>query len=108
MPRTVRSINLDLIRWLNLGHEPTAKLLAPVTNATYLSKMATGEMEIGDRKARAIERAAGLPPGWLDRDNVGHIQVSAVDYELLALLAPLDDAAKGALKTLLAAIRGGA
>ena len=63
MARTTRSKNLDLIRWLNFGHENTAKKLISLTNANYLSKMATGDMEISDHNARSIESTLKMPAG---------------------------------------------
>ena len=102
MTRTTRSRNLDLIRWLHFGHESTAKLLAPVTNANYLSRMATGEMEITDRKARSIERASALPPEWLDRDNIEILKMSSVDHQLCKLISMLSDKKKVSLLQFLA------
>lgn len=101
MPRTTRSRNLDLIRWLNFGHEPSAKKLSSVVNANYLSKMATGDMEIGDRKARAIEKTAELPMGWLDRDNIRILRMSPIEAQLHLLVAQLSEDSKMALATLL-------
>jgi hypothetical protein len=95
MPRTLRSNNLDLIRWMNYGHENTAEKLAPViSNAAYLSKMATGDMEISDRKARAIEKELNLPTGWMDRDNEAVLVTPSEDIAVLAGLAKLSSAAK--------------
>ena len=102
MVKTVRSRNLDLIRWLNYGHDSTAKLLAHVTNANYLSKMATGDMEIGDRKARSIERAAELPSEWLDRDNIAVLKMSALDFKIHRAVFSLSEEKKAALLTLVA------
>lgn len=97
MARTTRSRNLDLIRWLHHGHERTAKKLASVTNANYLSKMATAEMEVTDKKARSIEKALDLGAGWLDRDNVAILNMSPTEWELHQLIAALTDEVKAAL-----------
>ena len=105
MPRTTRSKNLDLIRWLNYGHENAAKKLSSVTNATYLSKMATGEMEIGDRKARSIERAADLPSSWLDRDNVAVLSMSPTEFELHQQVGRLPEETQVALLKVLSSGR---
>jgi len=95
MARTTRSTNLDLIRWMNFGHENTAKLLSSViSNAAYLSKMATGDMEITDRRARSIEKELGLPLGWMDRDNVAFLKTPKDDYSLLQAIARLPSEAK--------------
>ena len=101
MARTTRSVNLDLIRWLNLGHDSTAKLLSSVTNSNYLSKMATGDMEISDRKARSIERAAGLPQGWLDRNNIELLKMSLVEHQLHQVITALPQEKINALRALL-------
>ena len=101
MARTTRSQNLDLIRWLNFGHENTAKKLINLTNANYLSKMATGDMEISDHIARNIELTLNMPAGWLDRDNLSLINMSALDSELCQVAKSLSDASKTALLTLI-------
>ena len=82
MPRTIRSTNLDLIRWLNHGHESTADKLSALTNANYLSKMATGDMAIDDKMARSIESTLELPQGWMDRENLRILKMSAEAYQL--------------------------
>ena len=102
MARTVRSRNVDLIRWLNYGHESTAKLLIHVTNANYLSKMANGDMEIGDRKARSIERAAEMPSEWLDRDNVAVLKMSPLEFKIHRAVLSLSEEKKAALLALIA------
>lgn len=102
MAKTVRSKNLDLIRWLNYGHDSTAKLLTHVTNANYLSKMATGDMEIGDRKARSIERAANMPSEWLDRDNIAVLKMSPLEFKIHRAVASLSEEKKVALLALIA------
>tara|TARA_R110002072_G_scaffold139621_8_gene283408 strand:+ start:1379 stop:1696 length:318 start_codon:yes stop_codon:yes gene_type:complete len=94
MPRTIRSTNLDLIRWLNYGHESTANKLSALTNANYLSKMATGDMAIDDEMARSIESTLELPPGWMDRDNLGVLKMPVEAYKLSEAIRelPLRDA----------------
>ena len=101
MARTIRSRNLDLIRWLNYGHDSTAKLLASVTNPSYLSKMATGEMDISDRKARSIEKSANLPVDWLDRNNIDVLGMTQIEYKLHQVVVALSPERKNALLTLL-------
>ena len=104
MARTTRSTNLDLIRWLNFGHERTAKKLASViTNSAYLSKMATGDMEVSDRKARVIEKELNLPSGWMDRDNTAILKTPAEDLSLLQSLSKLSAEAKSVLHTFVVA-----
>jgi hypothetical protein len=76
MPQTIRSRNLDLIRWLNYGHEIISKKLSHITNPNYVSMMATGDMEISERRARLIEKAVELPAGWIDRDNISILKMS--------------------------------
>jgi len=90
-------MNLDLIRWLNYGHKNTAKKLSIVTNANYLSKMATGDMEIGDQEARTIEKTLTLPVGWLDRDNIAMLNLSATEFELHQLVIHLPNESRVAL-----------
>jgi hypothetical protein len=97
MTRTTRSKNLDLIRWLNFGHENTAKKLISLTNANYLSKMATGNMEISEHNARSIESVLKLPSGWLDRDNLALINMTTVDSDIYQATKALSDASKTAL-----------
>ena len=99
MARTTRSKNLDLIRWLNFGHENTAKKLISLTNANYLSKMATGDMEISDHNARSIESTLKMPSGWLDRDNLALINMTAIDSDIYQATKELPDEAKIALLT---------
>ncbi len=105
MPRTIRSRNLDLVRWLNYGHVNTAKKLALVTNANYLSKMATGDMEIGDRKARNVEKTLELPVGWMDRDNVALLKMTPTEFEIHRLVAKYPDDTKAALATFLSSLK---
>lgn len=105
MPRTIRSTNVDLIRWLNYGHDRTAQKLASVTNSTYLSKMATGDMAVSDRKARAIERALDLPAGWLDRDNIAIFKMSVPEFDLYQRVAELSDESRTALKVFLSSVQ---
>ena len=94
----IRSKNLDLIRWLNHGHENTAKKLAAIiTNTNYLSKMATGDMEISDRKARSIEKTLDLPTGWLDRNNVELLHMTYTEFKLHEQLDNCSDNAKDGL-----------
>lgn len=97
MTRTKRSKNLDLIRWLNLGHKNTARKLISLTNANYLSKMATGDMEITDHYARSIEKILKLPNGWLDRDNIELVNMSGIDSDLYQAITVLSDVTKVAL-----------
>lgn len=97
MPRTTRSTNIDLIRWLNYGHDNTAKKLAAVINANYLSKMATGDMEVTDKKARQIEKVFDLPAGWLDRDNIALLKINALDFDIHKIVLGYSDDAKNGL-----------
>ena len=89
MPSSTRSVNLDLIRWMNGGHKATSKKLASLTNSNYVSKMATGDMKIGDYEARRIENAFELPMGWVDRENVSMLRMSATDFELQRVVVAL-------------------
>lgn len=105
MARTTRSTNLDLIRWLNYGHEKTAEKLAGLTNANYLSKMATGDMAIGDHEAREIERILTLPVGWMDRDNTAMLAMTPTEFELYQLVKQYPDETKVALVGFLASMK---
>jgi hypothetical protein len=100
-----RSKNLDLIRWLNFGHENTAKKLVRLTNANYLSKMATGNMEISDHDARSIESILKMPSGWLDRDNVALINMTEIDSDIHQAMKELPDEAKIALLTFIRVLK---
>lgn len=101
MPQTTRSRNLDLIRWLNYGHENTVHKLSSVTNANYVSKMATGDMEISDQQVRLIEKAVELPIGWMDRDNLGVLKMSPTQAQIHVLVATLSEEKQLALLKLL-------
>ena len=101
MPLATRSLNLDLIRWLNRGHKHAVTVMASVTNAKYLSEMATGEREISDPIARGIETAADLPAGWLDRDNVSLLKMPSIQLEIHLLVCALSEEKQKALLTLL-------
>lgn len=102
MPQTTRSRNLDLIRWLNYGHDSTAKKLSHITNTNYVSKMATGDMEISDRRARLIEKAVDLPVGWMDRDNIAILKMTPIEAQIYQLVSTLPEEKKSALLKLLA------
>lgn len=108
MARTTRSKNLDLIRWLNFGHENTAKKLISLTNANYLSKMATGDMEISDHNARSIESTLKMPAGWLDRDNLALINMSAIDSDVFQAMKDIPDDAKVALLAFIRSLQASA
>jgi hypothetical protein len=63
--------------------------------------MAMGDMEIGDRKARSIERAAKLPAEWLDRDNIAILNMSLVEFDIHRAVASLTEQKKAALLALI-------
>ena len=92
MENANRSRNLDLIRWMNGGHNNTASEMSHIANANYVSKMATGEMKISNFDARRIEKSFQLPELWLDRDNLAWIKMDKENYELhkLLLVFPLE------------------
>jgi hypothetical protein len=80
---------------MNFGNDKTAKRLASVvSNAAYLSKLATGDMEISDRRARSIEKELGFPGGWMDRYNIGVLKTSAEDLAVLNAISQLSTEAK--------------
>ena len=97
MPRTIRSTNLDLIRWIHHGHKNTAKKLSSLTNGNYISKMATGDMEISDHDARRIEKILSLPDDWMDRDNTLMFSMSKVDFQIYSNLSSQSETAKEGL-----------
>ncbi len=105
MPTGPRSRNMDLIRWLNGGHKATAKKLSSLTNASYVSKMATGDMKINDYVARKIESRFELPHGWMDRENVTLLHLPNSDFELHQRIAMLPEAAKASLREFLSALK---
>ena len=76
-----------------------------VSNATYLSKMATGEMPIHDFEARAIEKRLNLPSGWMDRDSIAILNMSPEDHAILKLLEDISNEGKAALHTFIAATK---
>jgi hypothetical protein len=65
--------------------------------------MATGDMDISDRKARSIELALKLPEGWLDRDNIALLRMASSEYELHKILAGYPDDTRVALRSFLSA-----
>ncbi|XUO84835.1 hypothetical protein RVM27_03820 [Halomonas sp. KM007] len=71
------------------GHNNTAPKLASVANSSYISKMATGQMNISDYTARAIERALELPEGWMDRDNISILNMSLTQSQIHFLVSKL-------------------
>ncbi|GMU45948.1 MAG: hypothetical protein AMXMBFR26_07300 [Porticoccaceae bacterium] len=97
MPKTTRSLNLNLIRWLNGGHKNTSKMLSHVAHQGDISKMATGQMEISEWKARSIENALDLPDGWTDRDNISILKMSSIDVQIHRLVVALPEEKKSAL-----------
>lgn len=101
MPQAIRSQNFNLMRWLNGGHDYTAQKLSHLTNANYVSKMATGDMEISDDYARSIETAIEYPHGWLDRDNIAILKMSPVEVNIHLLVTTLSEEKKLALLELL-------
>ena len=107
MNKKIRVRNVDLIRWINYGQKNTAIKLYRVTNANYVSKMATGDMEISDRMARAIESELALPEGWIDRDNVEFLKTSKTDFQLTQMIVGLSPEVKTALSTLINSIQMG-
>ena len=95
MTRSTRSRNLDLLRWYHYGNENlSSKISRVVTNRTYVSKMCTDDMPIGDITARAIESVLGLPNGWLDRNTVVMVEMNELDWELHTKTSSLSDTAK--------------
>jgi hypothetical protein len=101
VPRSTRSNNFDLIRWMQGGHKPTCKKLEHLTNENYVSKMACGDMDISDSMARNIEKCFNMPDGWLDRNNEGVINISQIEFELLCVLREKSVTAKQGLLDLL-------
>ena len=97
MPTTIRSKNLDLIRWLNHGHKNAAKKLSNITNENYISQMATGDMQISDIDARQIEKELALPEGWMDRDNIELLAMSVTEFKIYSCLNNQPEIAKDGL-----------
>lgn len=102
MSKTTRSRNLDLIRWLHGGHNSTSKELSNIAHQGDISKMATGQMEISEWKARSMERAVDLPDGWMDRDNISILKMSLIEAQIHQLVATLPEEKQSALLKLLA------
>jgi hypothetical protein len=103
MPKTIRSNNLSLIRWLNHGHTNTSNKLNSITNSNYISKMTTGDMEISDYQAREIEKTLQLPSGWMDRDNAQLLKIDETEFKILSLLTDQSLVAKDGLLCFLSA-----
>lgn len=93
----IRAKNLDLIRWINGGQENTAAKLSDVTNYNYISKMATGDMEISDNQARKIERIMSLPNGWMDRENLSMLLMKEADFKIYTRIKEKTETAKNGL-----------
>jgi hypothetical protein len=98
---SVRSNNLDLIRWMERGHENTCNKLSHLFNAYQVSRMATGRQTISDSAARDIETSFALPKGWLDRNNIELLKMGSLDYEALQAIRPKSGNAKNGLVSLL-------
>ena len=96
MPRTNRSRNLDQNRWLNFGHENTAKRILRLTNANYLSKM-----------TRDIVSELDMPMGWPDRDNIDVIGMGMgkMEYESWKAMKSQSDESKSALLVFLRTLK---
>ena len=99
--QTIRATNLHLARDMNFGNTYTARKLSGVLNASYLSKMARGEMEICDFTARKVESKLELPIGWLDRDNNLFLRLTDEQCKLLTLAVSLPHLKQLALTALL-------
>lgn len=99
--KTIRATNLSLARYMNFGHNNTAHKVRRVVNSNYLSKMALGQMELGNYTAREIESALEYPSGWLDRDNVMLLKLTVEQYKLLNLVLDLPLPKQLALTSLL-------
>ena len=101
--KPIRANNLDLIRWINGGHQCTAQILKKsISNECLLSDLALGKKMISDYVARNIEKDINLPEGWLDRDNISFInKLTKNDFELANILLSLSDEAKEGLQKFL-------
>ncbi len=99
--KSIRATNLHLARDMNYGNTYTAHKLSGVLNASYLSKMARGEMDICDFTARKVESKLELPPGWLDRNNNQFLKLTDEQCKLLTLAMGLTRSKQLALTTLL-------
>jgi hypothetical protein len=92
-----RSTNLNLARWMKGRHEELANKLSNISNWTYISKMITGQREIPEHTARAIEQALKFPNGWMDRNNIGLIKMSELDFKIYGEIASLPEGRKEGL-----------
>ena len=99
--KTTRAINLSLARYMNSGHNRTADKVRRVVNSNYLSKMALGDMDVGNYTAVGIENALELPGGWLDRNNSMFLKLTEEQHQLLALVIDLPKSKQLSLATLL-------
>lgn len=99
--KTIRATNLHLARDMNSGNTYTARKLSGVLNASYLSKMARGEMDICDFTARMVESKLDLPIGWLDRNNNLFLKLTDEQCKLLTLAMDLPRSKQLALTALL-------
>lgn len=63
----------------------------------YVSQLASGGSSsrgIGDRTARKIERARGLPRGWMDQAHDSAVAPVALELQLIQMFKALPTAAK--------------
>jgi hypothetical protein len=97
MAQSVRSRNLDLLRWLYGTHKAMSKKLSRIANPAYLSEMATNKRQIGNGTAREIEETLDLPVGWMDRDNVALLLMPTVDSQIHTAIADCSEPAKAGL-----------
>ena len=99
MARTLRSDNMELLRCIHGGHKFISKKLDHITNSNYVSKMATGDMDMTDSMARNIESTLKYPSGWLDRENKAILKLEHIDYEIIMVLKNASlDSKKGLLQ----------
>lgn len=97
MSDSIRSKNLDYLRWMHGGQNAIAKKLIRLANYAYISEMANGLRGISDEDARKIEELLALAIGWLDRDHSCLIEMSNLDFELCCYITKLSDRSKESL-----------
>lgn len=96
--------NLDFLRWKHGTHEALSKQLEGVLNWKELSDFALGQKPIPKYRANSIEERLSLPVGWLSRDNLSLVDLSATEHELVTQVLAASPKVKVALAQLLAAI----
>jgi hypothetical protein len=103
LDRSRRAENLRLLRaYMNVLQEDLSKTLR-LNSQPYYSTVERGKKQLAESEARRIETNFGLPPGWMDRNNIDGLLLSRVELELIN---ELRDAPAGTIELLTVLAKG--